>query len=118
LGVGAPGTTAQFVVFNEFEQRFSASLSVTCFREIKLSDIDTLPGNEASSIFSAAVQGTLTGQTRIRPVIGSELDVGHGLLGVAEEFTGPRFPRSSAASNLHFTGTTPDISDVVVLPAN
>jgi hypothetical protein len=118
VGVGAPSTTAQFVVYNEFEQRFSASLPVTCFREIQLSDIDTLPGNEASSIFSFAVQGTVTGQTLIRPVVGSELDVGHGLLGVAEEFTQPTWPRDSDAFNLHFSGTNPDISDVVVVPLN
>jgi hypothetical protein len=112
-----PATTAQFLVFNEFEQRFSASLTVRCFKEIQLSNIDTLPGNEAYSIFSIYVQGTLTGQTRIRPVIGSELDVGHGLLGVAEEFWdfGVGFPQSDAF-NLNYTGTTPDKSDVVVLP--
>jgi hypothetical protein len=108
------------LVFNEFEQRFSASLSVRCFNEIQLSNIDTLPGNEAASIFSIYVQGTLSGQTRIRPVIGSELDVGHGLLGVAEEFIAP--PNgvlgSSDAFNLNYAGTTPDESDVVVLPAN
>jgi hypothetical protein len=113
-----PATTAQFLVFNEFEQRFSASLTVRCFKEITLSNIDTLPGNEAASIFSIYVQGTLTGQTRIRPVIGSELDVGHGLLGIAEEFyevPGVGFPQSDAF-NLNYAGTNPDKSDVVVLP--
>ena len=41
----APITTAvQYLVFNEFEQRFSTSRSVRCFSEIVLSDIDTRPG--------------------------------------------------------------------------
>src|SRR5262249_61809841 len=36
----APITTVvQFLVYNEFEQRFSTSRSVTCFLEILLSDI-------------------------------------------------------------------------------
>jgi hypothetical protein len=124
VGSGTPSTTAQFTVFNEFEQRFSASLNVRCLREIQLSDIDTLvPGDrqrEIKSIFSYNVQGTLTGQTLIRPVIGSELDVGHGLLGVAEEFghePGVAFPAGSDAFNLHYAGTTPAKSDVVILPA-
>ena len=114
IGVGTPNTVAQFQVFNEFEQRFSASLSVRCFREIQLSNIDTLPGNEDASIFSYSVQGTLTGQTRIRAVTGSELDVGHGLLGVAEEF----IEGGSDAFNLHYAGTVPAKSDVVILPVN
>jgi hypothetical protein len=116
-----PATTAQFQVFNEFEQRFSASLGVRCFSEVQLSHIDTLPGNEAASIFSMSVQGTLAGQTRIHPVIGAELNVGHGLLGVAEEFIeapGAAFPRGSDAFNLNYSGTTPAKSDVVVLPPN
>jgi hypothetical protein len=113
VGSGTSSTTAQFTVFNEFEQRFSASLNVRCLREIQLSDIDVLPGNEHASIFSIYVQGTLTGQTRVRPVIGSELDVGHGLLGVAEEFVAG----GSDAFNLHYAGTTPAKSDVVILPA-
>lgn len=115
-----PATTAQLSVYNEFEQRFSASLNVTCLKEVRLSNIDTLPGNEAASIFSISVQGTQTGQTVIRPVIGSELNVAHGLLGVAEEFLvespPDAFPQGSDAFNLNYEGTTPQKSDVVVLP--
>src|SRR4029077_14705668 len=59
-------TTVQFLVFNEFEQRLSTSRAVTCFQEFKISDIDKASTDR--SIFSAAVQGTLTGQTRIRGV--------------------------------------------------
>ena len=95
VGSGTSSTTAQFTVYNEFEQRFSASLNVRCLRESScLTSIRCLATRE-TSIFSIYVQGTLTGQTRIHPVIGSELDVGHGLLGVAEEFAhepGVAFP--------------------------
>jgi hypothetical protein len=120
-GVAAtPATTAQLSVYNEFEQRLSASLNVTCFKEIRLSNIDQPLANEAASIFSISVEGTLTGQTVIRPVIGTELNVAHGLLGVAEEFLvespPDAFPQGSDAFNLDYQGTTPQKSDVVVLP--
>jgi hypothetical protein len=85
----APITTVvQYLVFNEFEQRFSTSRSVRCFSEIVLSDIDTRPGpsGDAQSIFNVAVQGTLTGQTLIRGVADSATTYGHGLLAIAEEF--------------------------------
>ncbi|MFI5397152.1 MAG: hypothetical protein ACHQ9S_16565 [Candidatus Binatia bacterium] len=112
-----PATTVQFLVYNEFEQRFSASTSVRCFKETQLSRIDTLPGNDSVSIFNFSVQGTLTGQTRIRPINGTELDKGHGLLGVAEEFSrgSGLFPRGSAAFDLDFTGTPTGKADVVTL---
>jgi hypothetical protein len=98
-------TTAQFIVYNEFEQRFSASTRVSCFRETALSSIDS-PNQPRASIFNVAVQGTLTGQTRIRPVLGPETDVGHGLLGVAEEFNHvDGIVRGSAAFDLNFIGT-------------
>jgi len=67
-------STAQFLVYNEFEQRFSTSRPVTCFDETLLSNIDTR--NNARSIFSVNVSGTIAGQSLIRPV-------GDGLIGVA-----------------------------------
>jgi len=85
----APITTVvQYLVFNEFEQRFSTSRSVRCFSEIVLSDIDTRPGatGDAQSIFNVNVQGTLTGQTLIRGVADAATTYGHGLLAIAEEF--------------------------------
>jgi hypothetical protein len=107
----APLTTpVQFLVYNEFEQRFSTSRLVTCFQEFAISAIDT--HTSSKSIFSAAVNGTLTGQTRIRGVADQDTNHGHTLLGVAEEFRGGR---SSAAFNLHFTGSRPQ-SDFVYLP--
>jgi len=68
--------TVQFLIFNEFEQRFSTSTKVNCYKHVQLSDIDTLPGPSGNtfSIFSAGVQGTLTGMSRLRSVAGPNLD--------------------------------------------
>jgi hypothetical protein len=96
-------TVVQFQVFNEFEERFSTSRTVTCFAEWP---IWTIGGSQSMqrSIFSAAVAGTLTGQTRIRGVAVEDPTFGHTLLGVAEEF---REGGGSAATNLHFSGSRP-----------
>jgi hypothetical protein len=127
--------SVQFLVFNEFEQRFSTSQEVNCFLEKRLSDLDRLaPGQQNDrSIFSAGVGGTLTGQTRIRGVVptarpgSGESPTGFTLLGVAEEFRcrGPEFPLcsftrlddlvSSTAVNVHFQGRRP-LSDFLYLP--
>ncbi len=123
-------TTVQFLVFNEFEQRFSTSNSLDCFKEIPLSNVDTIESR--LSIFSAGVGGTLTGQTRMRGVIATSPGSkpgGNALLAVAEEFrcAGPiwEFPDcnyvntenlvSSAAKNVHFQGRRPQ-SDYIYLP--
>jgi hypothetical protein len=127
-------TAAQFLVFNEFEQRLSTSTSVECFKEIRLSSIDTSPDDRSRSIFSAGVAGTLTGQTRIRGAEGQGSAgpgiAGNGLLGIAEEFRcgGPKyqFPLcgyvdqperllSAAAKNLHIQGRRPQ-ADFIYLP--
>jgi len=132
--------TVQFLVYNEFEQRLSTSRPVTCFDDINISNIDTRSAD--NSIFSAAVMGTLTGQTRIRGVPDANAQctgpaapvpccTGNGtgtcsgtgtntvgsnnaLLGIAEEF---REGGGSAAFNLHFNGTRPT-SDFIYLPTN
>lgn len=104
-------TTVQFLVFNEFEQRFSTSYAnFQCFRTFQLSRIDTR--TPTFSIFSAGVMGTLTGQTRIRGVADAHRDHGHALLGVAEEF---RVGQGTAAFNLHFQGSRPQ-SDFIYIP--
>ena len=125
-------TTVQFLVFNEFEQRFSASRKLRCFKEFELCALGTgldrsfFDENPASnscqrSVFSAFVSGTLTGQTRIR---GVETDDGtghgHGILGVAEEFfrASPDLLNtvvSSDAFNLHWAGVRP-VADIMLLP--
>jgi hypothetical protein len=67
-------TTIQFLIFNEFEQRFSTSTKLNCYKQVRLSDIDTQPGvsQDAFSIFSVGVQGTLTGMSRLRSVAGPD----------------------------------------------
>jgi hypothetical protein len=113
-----PGrVTAQFLVFNEFEQRFSTSRTVDCFYESQLSLIDTT--NPIRSIFSAFVSGTLAGQTRIRGVGSSP--TGRGLLGVARLFNVDFFGEGlvgAAAYNLHQQGNPPagTAPDVIILP--
>lgn len=107
-----PGrSVAQFLVFNEFEQRFSTSRTVDClFHATQLSRIDTR--NPARSIFSAGVAGTLGGQTRIRGV-GGVPPLGSGLLGVAQA-NFPTGTLSSAAYDLHQQGN--GRSDLMILP--
>jgi hypothetical protein len=119
--------TAQYLVFNEFEQRFSTSKKVTCFQEIPLSLIDTV--SQENSVFTARVLGTMTGQTRIRGVDNGASGRGYALVAIAEEFRcgGPewQFPLcnfvnpadlvSSTGKNFHFQGRRPR-SDFVYLP--
>ncbi len=102
-------STIQFLIYNEFEQRFSSSAKIACYRATTLADIDTLPGpaGNAFSVFSAGVQGTLTGQTRIRGVRGPDGRFGFGLLGVACESyrSTPGGPvLATSAFNLHHDG--------------
>jgi hypothetical protein len=110
-----PGVvTAQFLVYNEFEQRFSASARVDCFLEKQLSLIDTT--NPLRSIWAAGVAGTIAGQTRIRGVGNAE--TGRGLLGVARLFERGPAGESSTAYNLHQQGDPRDGTrpDLVILP--
>ncbi len=78
LTQSVPRVTAQFLVYNEFEQRFSTSRLVECLLTSDISNIDTTQSNR--SIFSAAVSGTVAGQTRIT-------GVGGGLVGSAFLFS-------------------------------
>jgi len=121
--------TLQFLIYNEFEQRFSTSTRVTCYREVQLSDIDTRPGADgnAFSIFSASVQGTVTGQSRIRAVAGtSEVGYsGNAVLAILEESwegggncpdaDGDGTPECTATTNVQFIGVR-DGGDQIVLP--
>ena len=97
------GTTVQYLVFNEFEQRFSTSTPIQCYFERELSFIDTR--NPERSIFSVFVAGTLTGQTRIR-------GVGQGLIGILRTDSGEGH---IAAVNLHMQGDR-DFPDQIIIP--
>jgi hypothetical protein len=98
-----PGSAVvQYLVYNEFEQRFSTSRSIDCKFHTGISLIDTTDPDR--SIFSAGVAGTVVGQSRLNPL-------GGGLLGVIFEYG-----RSSASeANIHYQGDRPD-PDLVVVP--
>jgi len=114
---GRVSTVAQMLIFNEFEQRLSTSRTIKCLDTVPLSDITTAPGpsDDETSIFNVGVQGTLTGQTRIRAVDGSDPTRGDGLLGLAEEFHSDGLTRS-AAFNLHQTGIRFNPDYIVLAP--
>ena len=106
-----PGAAVvQYLVFNEFEQRFSTSKSVTCFQDTRLCKLDT--PDCSRSIFNVNTAGTLTGQTRINPI--GKAPLPSGLLGIAvETHTGDQV--RSAAFNLHMQGAR-DTADVITIP--
>lgn len=101
-----PGAAVvQYLVYNEFEQRFSTSRPMQCKQLSPISNIDTTQNER--SIFSAGVSGTLTGQSRINPI-------GNGLMAVAHELhTGPDL--SLAQFNVHYQGDRAN-PDFIVLP--
>lgn len=113
--------TLQLLVFNEFEQRFSASQKFDCWTEVRISDLVNRPGSadDAFSLWNVNVQGTLTGQTRIRPVASTTR--ANGVLGIGEEFwdrlngNGPA-PHSSAFQ-LNLSGTNM-LGDQIILTPN
>jgi hypothetical protein len=106
-----PGAAVvQYLVFNEFEQRFSTSKSVTCFQDTRLCKLDT--PDCSRSIFNVNTAGTLTGQTRINPI--GKAPLPSGLLGIAvETHTGASV--RSAAFNLHMQGAR-DAADTITIP--
>ena len=107
-----PVTRVQFLVFNEFEQRMSTATIVQCYKDTALWEIDAK--SQDASIFNVSVQGTLVGQTRMRPVqVPSDTTVGHGLLAIAEEFHGPD---ASVAVNLNESGVLSGANFVRYLP--
>ncbi len=107
-----PGAVvAQFLVFNEFEQRFSASTKVDCLFDSPISNIDT--SNNARSIWSAGVSGTLTGQTRIQGV--GNAATGTGLTGVATLSIATATASTSAAYSLDQMGSVA-AGDLLTIP--
>lgn len=108
-----PGrVVAQFLVFNEFEQRFSASRIVDCLLDTPISNIDTPNGTR--SIFNAGVAGTLVGQTRIQGV--GTAASGRGLLGVARlRVAKEDGEETSSAYNLDQNGGM-ETADLITIP--
>lgn len=99
-------TTIQFLVYNEFEERFSASTTVTCYLSTELTNIDSSQ-NPTRSIFSVNVLGTDVASTIITPVNTAGSSNG-AVIGVAERtvsVTSDGETRSArAAYNLHGKG--------------
>jgi len=119
-GVPPLSITAQMLVYNEFEQRFSTNSRVQCYQNVRLSDIDTRRGLEgdSASIFAVGVQGTLGGNTRIRGVQGAPNGFGYGLLGLAQSYYAPVLnasPESAAAYHLNTSGSAA-VTDAVYKP--
>ena len=93
----------QFVAVNEFEQRFSASTTVECWRSFLLSDI--------SNIFGVLVQQTRFMETQMR----SSDAANSGFVGISEEFHTIDSFTSRVAFNLHEQGTR-DKTDLIFIP--
>lgn len=100
--------TVQFLVYNEFEERFSASTTVTCFLSVNLSDIDSAT-NPTRSVFSRSVLGTDVAVTEVTPVVNQDGTSG-GVIGVVvrtvSAAVGPGGPQrvAWAANSIHTTG--------------
>ena len=104
-----PPVTAQFLVYNEFEQRLSTSRQVSCLLDSQLSRLDTTQPDR--SIFFAGNSGTIAGQARIR-------GVGGGLVGAAVLSLGGPFidPASAVASYSLDQAVERSASDIISLP--
>ena len=111
----------QFLVYNEFESRFSTSTTVTCWKNTFLTDIDS-PNNPDQSVFSATVLGSTVAQTRMNPADPTDGTFNGAVIGVSETVrfgSGPLATRT--AHNIHtegdrFTGTDGGAFDQIILP--
>jgi len=65
-----PTVTVQFLIFNSYEQRFSASTSFSCFLDTELTAIDVPSRNNYfnTSVFGVGVLQTNAAQVEITPV--------------------------------------------------
>jgi hypothetical protein len=109
--------TVQFAIYNEFEEKFSASTTVNCWKNTRLRDIDS-PNNSNNSVFSSEVLGTTVAHTRITPADPTDGTFNGAVVGVAET---TRDDEARAAVNIHtegdrFTGTDGGAFDQIVLP--
>lgn len=108
--------TVQFLVTNEYEQKFSASTTVACWSRFFLHEVDSRTSPQLS-VFSYGTLGTTVAQTRITPVAGNG-----GVVGVAEVVRADNNQNQArAALNLHvegdrFSATNGQIVDQIILP--
>jgi hypothetical protein len=101
--------TLQLLTWNEFEQVFSSSTSVTCWADLKLTDINQL--------FKRTTLASDFAQTRLRPSSGTQ----SGFMMVATEshYVGnnrPIPPYASASVNAHIEGVRIP-QDLITIPA-
>jgi len=99
-----PGSvTVQFLIFNEFEERFSASTTVDCYLNEEITQIDSLT-DPTRSVFSFQVLGTIFANAIITPVV--QLDgTSGGVIGVAERIVSRSGNFARALTNLHGDGS-------------
>lgn len=113
----ASSVTVQFEIFNEFEQRLSASTTVDCWANFYLFEVDS-PLDPERSVFSFATLGTVAAHTRITPNPDDGAVV--GVAGVTRADSQGNLTR--AAFNIHmegdrFSASGGEITDVITLPA-
>ncbi len=106
--------TVQFLVWNEFEERFSASTTVTCYLSQFLNTLDF--GGLNNSVFSDTVLGTTVAMTEITPVVQPNGDSG-GVIGVARRFVSTGGSQGTVMHSLHTTGSfiPPNGPDTILL---
>lgn len=108
--------TVQFLIYNEFEEQYSTSTTVSCFLETELLRIGS------GQVFGSGVLGTDVAQAIITPVVQADGSSG-GLVGIAERITtlkvGTATTAGRAADNLHSEGSyiPPNGPDQITLPA-
>jgi hypothetical protein len=94
--------TVQFLIYNEFEEVYSTSTTVSCFLETELTNIGS------GQIFSYGVLGTDVAQAVITPVVQTDGSSG-GLVGIAERISTVKLQHITyagrAAYNLHSEGS-------------
>ncbi|MFQ5666482.1 MAG: hypothetical protein ACE5I7_08625 [Candidatus Binatia bacterium] len=107
--------TVQFLMINEFEQTFSTSAPVTCWANLRLSQIGSI-----GRIFDVSLLGTRFVQTRMTaPDFDGSGNPMSGFVGITEEFhqqpTSTTPIVSRAALNLHGEGVRQP-GDTIILP--
>jgi hypothetical protein len=106
----------QFRVFNEFEQVFSASTSVVCWKNFRLFEVDSRNDPE-NSVFSFSTLGTTAAKTELTPEdpTGSFLAV-HGTLRADRDGQIARTLQNVFIEGDFFTATDGQIIDEIILP--
>ncbi len=112
-----PVVRMQFLIYNEFEERFSASTSVTCWADLPLATIDS-PSAVDRSAFSRSFLGTTYAQTEIRQVPDSA-NPAFGVMLVAQtsHASGGADPLvTSTTLNAHGVGAKEDTDLITLVP--